>query len=229
MGGSVSFPQSRCGRDACVFDPFGLRFDPIGSDRAVDPRFEGELLSGIYLSICAVRWARGRPRELGDGLCDKLPLRGGFEAYRVTEWSVAPCTRAPCSRRQLKSLRAPRVALCASASHWTATSWCRISRRSSGPRDPRGSVRVWGLARRAITQTIVVGDPAHPAGTIDIKLITHDRRLRVFTAGRADNFCILSILSKGSRKPSSISTLLAGRYGLSCCVSIKKVSAYSSR
>jgi len=89
MGGSVSFPQSRCGRDACVFDPFGLRFDPIGSDRAVDPRFEGELLSGIYLSICAVRWARGRPRELGDGLCDKLPLRGGFEA--VSRDGVVSC------------------------------------------------------------------------------------------------------------------------------------------
>jgi hypothetical protein len=24
------------------FDPFGLRFDPIGSDRALDARFEGE-------------------------------------------------------------------------------------------------------------------------------------------------------------------------------------------
>ena len=38
-------------RDACVFDPFGLRLDPIGSDRAPDARFEGELLSGIYLSF----------------------------------------------------------------------------------------------------------------------------------------------------------------------------------
>jgi hypothetical protein len=51
----------------------------------------------------------------------------------------------------------------------------------------RGSVRVWDLARRLISRTIVIGDPTQPAGTIDVKLIPHDRNLRAFTAGMADN------------------------------------------
>jgi hypothetical protein len=51
----------------------------------------------------------------------------------------------------------------------------------------RGSIRVWDLAQRAITKTVVVGDPAHPAGTIDVHLIPHDPLLRAFTAGMADN------------------------------------------
>ncbi|HEX8781822.1 MAG TPA: selenium-binding protein SBP56-related protein, partial [Steroidobacteraceae bacterium] len=51
----------------------------------------------------------------------------------------------------------------------------------------RGSVRVWNLAARTITKTITVGDPAHPAGTIDVHLIPHDPQLRAFTAGMADN------------------------------------------
>jgi len=53
--------------------------------------------------------------------------------------------------------------------------------------DLRGSIRVWDLASRSITRTILVGDPAHPAGTIDVKLIPHDPHLRAFTAGMADN------------------------------------------
>src|SRR5215467_5721688 len=51
----------------------------------------------------------------------------------------------------------------------------------------RGSIRVWDLATRTITRTIVVGDPNNPAGTIDVQLIPHDPQLRAFTAGMADN------------------------------------------
>src|SRR5262245_16103329 len=51
----------------------------------------------------------------------------------------------------------------------------------------RGSIRVWDLATRTITRTIVVGDPHNPAGTIDVQLIPHDPQLRAFTAGMADN------------------------------------------
>src|SRR5271154_2571368 len=51
----------------------------------------------------------------------------------------------------------------------------------------RGSVRVWDFAKRSITRKIVVGDPASPAGTIDVQLIPGDRQLRAFTAGMADN------------------------------------------
>jgi selenium-binding protein 1 len=64
--------------------------------------------------------------------------------------------------------------------------------------DLRGSVRVWDLASRAITQTILVGNPAHPAGTMDIQLIPHDRRLRAFTAGMVDNTLYLVDTQKGT-------------------------------
>src|SRR5277367_3951131 len=47
----------------------------------------------------------------------------------------------------------------------------------------RGSVRVWDFAKRSIVRTITVGDPASPAGTIDVGLIPGDRKLRGFTAG----------------------------------------------
>ena len=50
----------------------------------------------------------------------------------------------------------------------------------------RGSVRVWDLAQREITKTIAVGDPAHPAGTMEVQLIPGDRRLRALTAGMID-------------------------------------------
>src|SRR5262249_50201153 len=64
--------------------------------------------------------------------------------------------------------------------------------------DLRGSIRVWDLADRSITRTISVGDPAHPAGTIDVKLIPHDRRLRAFTAGMADNHLYLLDAQNGT-------------------------------
>jgi 56kDa selenium binding protein (SBP56) len=53
--------------------------------------------------------------------------------------------------------------------------------------DIRGTVRVWDFARREIIRTIVVGDPAIPAGTMEVQLIPSDRRLRAFTAGMVDN------------------------------------------
>jgi selenium-binding protein 1 len=65
----------------------------------------------------------------------------------------------------------------------------------------RGSIRVWDLAQRAITRTIVVGDPAHPAGTIDVQLIPHDHRRRAFTAGMADNQLYLIDPVQGTATP----------------------------
>ena len=53
--------------------------------------------------------------------------------------------------------------------------------------DLRGSVRVWDFARREITKTIIVGDAARPAGTMEVQLIPRDQRLRAYTAGMADN------------------------------------------
>ena len=58
---------------------------------------------------------------------------------------------------------------------------------NGGSADIRGSVRVWDLARRAITKTILVGNPASPAGTMEVQLIPRDQRLRAFTAGMADS------------------------------------------
>src|SRR5262249_60580697 len=65
----------------------------------------------------------------------------------------------------------------------------------------RGSVRVWNLANRSITRTVTVGDPSHPAGTIDVKLIPGDRKLRAFTAGMADNHLYLVDTRKGTATP----------------------------
>ncbi len=62
----------------------------------------------------------------------------------------------------------------------------------------RGSVRVWDLARRAITKTITVGDPSHPAGTMEVQLIPRDKRLRAFTVGMADNTLYLVDTQAGS-------------------------------
>ena len=53
--------------------------------------------------------------------------------------------------------------------------------------DVRGSVRVWDLEDRSITKTIPVGDPARPAGTMEVQLIPGDRRLRAYTAGMIDS------------------------------------------
>ena len=64
--------------------------------------------------------------------------------------------------------------------------------------DLRGSVRVWDLAHRAITRTIVVGDPASPAGTMEVQLIPRDRRLRAFTAGMVDNKLYLVDTQEGT-------------------------------
>jgi 56kDa selenium binding protein (SBP56) len=64
--------------------------------------------------------------------------------------------------------------------------------------DLRGSVRVWDLASRAITQTIVVGSPERPAGTMEVQLIPRDQRLRAFTAGMVDNTLYLVDTQKGT-------------------------------
>jgi hypothetical protein len=62
----------------------------------------------------------------------------------------------------------------------------------------RGSVRVWDLAARAITKTIAVGNPATPAGTMEVQLIPGDRRLRAFTAGMIDGKLYLVDTQEGT-------------------------------
>jgi selenium-binding protein 1 len=65
----------------------------------------------------------------------------------------------------------------------------------------RGSVRVWDFAQRSILRTISVGDPANPAGTMEVQLIPGDRRLRAYTAGMADNQLYLVDTQDGNAKP----------------------------
>jgi hypothetical protein len=66
--------------------------------------------------------------------------------------------------------------------------------------DIRGSVRVWDFAQRSILRTIPVGDPANPAGTMEVQLIPRDRRLRAYTAGMADNKLYLVDTEEGTAK-----------------------------
>ncbi len=65
----------------------------------------------------------------------------------------------------------------------------------------RGSIRVWDLAHRAITRTIIVGDPSRPAGTIHVQLIPQDHGRRAFTAGMADNQLYLIDPRRGTATP----------------------------
>jgi len=64
----------------------------------------------------------------------------------------------------------------------------------------RGSVRIWDLAKREITKTVIVGDPAHPPGTINVELIPHDRKQRAFVDGVTDGKLYLIDTHKGTSK-----------------------------
>jgi selenium-binding protein 1 len=61
-----------------------------------------------------------------------------------------------------------------------------------------GSIRVWDLAKRSITRTIVVGDMA---GTMDVKLIPGEIRQRAFTAGMNDHQLYLVEPQTGTARP----------------------------
>jgi 56kDa selenium binding protein (SBP56) len=65
----------------------------------------------------------------------------------------------------------------------------------------RGSVRVWDFADRAITRTITVGSASAPAGTMEVQLIPHDRRLRAYTAGMIDGKLYLVDTQGGTATP----------------------------
>ena len=77
--------------------------------------------------------------------------------------------------------------------------------------DLRGSVRVWNLAKRAITKTIIVGDPARPAGTMEVQLIPRDTALRAYTAGMADGMLYLVDTQGGTAKAVFDFSTLADR------------------
>jgi hypothetical protein len=61
-----------------------------------------------------------------------------------------------------------------------------------------GSIRVWDLAKRTVTRTIVVGEQV---GTMDVKLIPGDIRHRAFTAGMNDHQLYLVEPQTGTARP----------------------------
>src|SRR5262245_27879644 len=78
--GQLLFRSRDVDETRAFFDPFGLRFDPIGSNLGLDARFDGEFLSGIYVSFVQFGVAAVVRAEWETAYVVKLPLRGGFEA-----------------------------------------------------------------------------------------------------------------------------------------------------
>ena len=72
---------------------------------------------------------------------------------------------------------------------------CPRRRRGGSPRQRQG---VGSRADATIIRTIAVGDPGHPAGTMEVQLIPRDRGLRAFTAGMVDNKLYLVDTQEGT-------------------------------
>jgi hypothetical protein len=64
-----------------------------------------------------------------------------------------------------------------------------------GGLDLRGSLRVWDFRQRTILRTIALPSPA---GTIDVRLIPEDPRLRAYTAGMTDDKLYLADTQSGT-------------------------------
>ena len=62
----------------------------------------------------------------------------------------------------------------------------------------RGSVRVWDFKARRIVRTVTLPSAA---GSIDVKLIPHDRRGRAYTAGMTDDQLYLVDTRRGTARP----------------------------
>jgi hypothetical protein len=67
----------------------------------------------------------------------------------------------------------------------------------SGNPDLRGSIRVWDFKLRQIVRSIHIPGAQ---GTIDVKLIPHDYKLRAYTAGMADDHLYLVDTQAGTAK-----------------------------
>jgi AraC-binding-like domain len=83
--GRLLFRSRDADETRAFLDPFGLRFDPIGSDRALDARFNGEFLSGIYLGVVRFGDAALVRVDPEAAYAVELPLRGRFEAASCHE------------------------------------------------------------------------------------------------------------------------------------------------
>lgn len=78
----------------------------------------------------------------------------------------------------------------------------------AGGIDFRGSIRIWNLRRKEILRTVHIPGTV---GTIDVKLIPHDREGRAFTAGMLDDRLYLINTRKGTATAVfNFSTIAAG-------------------
>ena len=78
--GRVLFRSRDVDETRAFFDPTGLRFDPIGSYRTLDVRFDVELLSGIYVAFVHFGAAAVVRAAWETAYAVKLPVQGRFEA-----------------------------------------------------------------------------------------------------------------------------------------------------
>jgi len=78
--GRVLFRSRDVDETRAFFRSGGQRFDPIGSDRALDVRFNIEYLSGIYVASVHFGTSALVRADCELGYAVKLPLRGCFEA-----------------------------------------------------------------------------------------------------------------------------------------------------
>lgn len=65
--------------------PFGLRFDPLASDSALDARFNGQFLPGFYIGYVQFGAAALVGVDPAADYVVELPLRGRFEAAALHE------------------------------------------------------------------------------------------------------------------------------------------------
>ena len=78
--GRILFRSRDVDETQAFFDPTGLRFDPIGSYRTLDVRFDVELLSGIYVAFAHFGAAAVVRAAWETAYAVKLPVQGRFEA-----------------------------------------------------------------------------------------------------------------------------------------------------
>jgi AraC-like DNA-binding protein len=105
--GRLRFRSRDVDETRAFLDPFGLRFDPIASGRALDARFSGEYLHGGiyfgYVQFGAAALIRVDPQT---AYAVEMPLRGRFEATSHPEVvSCATCQAVVLSPTRENAMR----------------------------------------------------------------------------------------------------------------------------
>src|SRR5262249_44314969 len=82
--GRLLFRSRDVDETRAFLDPFGERLDPIGSDRGLAARFNGEFLCGLYIGYVQFG-ASALVRADSESTYVAMPLRGRFEAASHNE------------------------------------------------------------------------------------------------------------------------------------------------